>query len=58
MNYIKTDIEGPMIVEPRVFGDERGYFFESFREDDFKANVADIDFVQDNESLSARRGVL
>ena len=47
-----------MIVEPRVFGDERGYFFESFRADDFKANVADIDFVQDNESLSARRGVL
>ena len=58
MNYIKTDIEGPVIIEPRVFGDGRGYFFESFRADDFKANVADIDFVQDNESWSQRRGVL
>ena len=58
MNYIKTDIEGPVIIEPRVYGDERGYFFESFREEDFKANVADVDFVQDNESWSQRRGVL
>ena len=58
MNYIKTDIEGPVIIEPRVFGDERGYFFESFRAGDFKENVADIDFIQDNESFSARRGVL
>ena len=58
MNYIKTDIEGPVILEPMVFGDQRGYFFESFRAADFKANVADIDFVQDNESYSARRGVL
>jgi dTDP-4-dehydrorhamnose 3,5-epimerase len=58
MNYIKTDIEGPVIIEPRVFGDERGYFFESFREDDFKANVAEIHFIQDNESWSQRRGVL
>ena len=30
MNYIQTDIEGPLIVEPRIFGDHRGYFFESF----------------------------
>ncbi|MBO4557621.1 MAG: dTDP-4-dehydrorhamnose 3,5-epimerase [Bacteroidales bacterium] len=58
MKYIKTDIEGPVIIEPQVFGDERGYFFESFRESDFKANVADVDFVQDNESFSAKRGVL
>lgn len=58
MNYIKTEIEGPVILEPKVFGDERGYFFECFREDDFKANVADVEFVQDNESWSARRGVL
>ena len=58
MNYIKTEIEGPVILEPMVFGDERGYFFECFREADFKANVADVDFVQDNESWSARRGVL
>ena len=58
MNYIKTNIEGPVIIEPRVFGDERGYFFESFRQDEFEANVSHVDFVQDNESLSARRGVL
>ena len=58
MNYIKTDIEGPVIIEPRVFGDERGYFFESFRQDEFEANIGHIEFVQDNESLSAKRGVL
>ena len=58
MNYIKTDIEGPVIIEPRVFGDERGYFFESFRENEFEENVAQIKFVQDNESWSAKRGVL
>ena len=58
MNYIKTDIDGPVIIEPKVFGDERGYFFESFRADEFAANVGQVDFVQDNESLSARRGVL
>ena len=58
MNYIKTEIEGPMIIEPRVFGDRRGYFFESFRADEFRREVADIEFVQDNESLSAHRGVL
>ncbi|MBP5504912.1 MAG: dTDP-4-dehydrorhamnose 3,5-epimerase [Bacteroidales bacterium] len=58
MNYIKTDIEGPVIIEPRVFGDERGYFFEAFRDSEFRENVADICFIQDNESLSARRGVI
>lgn len=58
MNYIKTDIDGPVIIEPKVFGDERGYFFESFRADEFRREVADIEFIQDNESLSARRGVL
>lgn len=58
MNYIKTDIEGAVIIEPRVFGDHRGYFFESFSLRDFVANVGPVDFVQDNESFSARRGVL
>ena len=58
MNYIKTDIEGPMIIEPKVFGDERGFFFESFRSDEFRREVADVEFVQENESWSARRGVL
>ena len=58
MNYIQTDIEGPLIVEPRVFGDHRGYFFESFSQRDFEEHVGPVAFVQDNESLSAKRGVL
>lgn len=53
MNIIKTDIEGPFIVEPRVFGDARGYFFESFSVRDFAAATGlNITFVQDNESRS------
>lgn len=58
MNFIKTDIEGLLIVEPRVFGDHRGYFFESFSEREFQAQAGPVHFVQDNESLSARKGVL
>ncbi|MBQ5934986.1 MAG: dTDP-4-dehydrorhamnose 3,5-epimerase [Bacteroidales bacterium] len=58
MNYIQTDIEGPLIVEPRIFGDHRGYFFESFSLRDFEAHVGPVAFVQDNESYSAKRGVL
>ena len=53
MNVIETDIDGLVIIEPRVFGDSRGYFFESFSERDFKREVADVDFVQDNESKSS-----
>ena len=53
MNVIKTDIDGLVVIEPRVFGDSRGYFFESFSERDFKREVADVDFVQDNESKSS-----
>lgn len=52
MNIIKTDLEGVMLIEPRVFGDNRGYFFEVFSERDFCAAVRDIRFVQDNESKS------
>lgn len=58
MNYIQTDIEGPLIIEPKVFGDNRGYFFESFSLRDFEAHVGPVNFVQDNESLSAKKGVL
>ena len=58
MNYIKTAIEGPVIIEPKVFYDHRGYFFESFSLREFEANVQKINFVQDNESLSAKRGVI
>ena len=58
MNVIKTDIEGLLIIEPRVFGDARGYFFESFNAKEFAEQTGvDVTFVQDNESLS-RYGVL
>ena len=53
MNVIKTDIEGVVIVEPKVFGDSRGYFFESFSERDFASEVRLLSFVQDNESKSS-----
>lgn len=52
MKVIHTDIPGLKIIEPKVFGDNRGYFLESFSEKVFKEQVADVDFVQDNESKS------
>ena len=52
MNIIRTEIPDVVIIEPRVFGDSRGYFFESFSEREFREKVADIKFVQDNESRS------
>lgn len=57
MEVIKTDIEGPLIIEPKVFGDARGYFFESFSQREFDTKVGELMFVQDNESCS-RRGVM
>lgn len=57
MNVIKTDIEGVVILEPRVFADDRGCFFESFSQQWFAENVCDTVFVQDNESHS-RHGVV
>lgn len=58
MNVIDTEIEGLKIIEPRIFGDERGYFFESFNGRDFAAQTGiQVCFVQDNESKS-RYGVV
>lgn len=54
MLTLSTDIPGVFIIEPRVFRDSRGYFFESFSERDFAAKVAPVHFVQDNESMSSR----
>ena len=55
MNIIKTDIEGVLIIEPKVFGDARGYFFESFNQKGFKEQTGvDVLFVQDNESCSSK----
>lgn len=53
MKIIHTEIPEVVIIEPRVFGDHRGYFFESFSERDFAAQVREIKFVQDNESRSS-----
>lgn len=52
MNVIKTDIEGVVIIKPKIFGDSRGYFFESYSQMDFDAAVGQVRFVQDNESKS------
>lgn len=53
MEIIKTEIEGVLILEPKIFGDSRGYFFESFNAKEFREKTGlDITFVQDNESMS------
>lgn len=57
MKIIQTDIEGVVIIEPTVFGDKRGYFFESFSQKEFQEKVCNTVFVQDNESKS-KYGVL
>lgn len=53
MEVIKTGIEGVYIIEPRLFKDARGYFFESFSQREFEEKVGPIQFVQDNESMSS-----
>ncbi len=53
MEVIKTDIEGVVIIEPRIFADARGYFFESFSQREFEEKVRKTQFVQDNESKSS-----
>ena len=53
MEVIKTDIDGVVIIEPRIFSDERGYFFESFSQREFEEKVCKTVFVQDNESKSS-----
>ncbi|WP_298451702.1 dTDP-4-dehydrorhamnose 3,5-epimerase [uncultured Prevotella sp.] len=57
MNYIKTEIDGVFIIEPKIFNDSRGYFFEAFKYPDFEKNIGPVSFIQDNESKSCR-GVL
>lgn len=56
-NFIKTDIDGVVIVEPTAFGDDRGYFMETYQYNDFAAAGIDVKFVQDNQSMS-KKGVL
>ncbi|MGI6073395.1 MAG: dTDP-4-dehydrorhamnose 3,5-epimerase [Fermentimonas sp.] len=57
MEFIRTDIEGLVLIKPKIFSDNRGYFFESFSQREFENNVSDTIFVQDNESYS-KYGVL
>lgn len=57
MEIIKTNIEDVLILKPKVFGDKRGYFMESFSEREFCSQVKEIRFVQDNESCSVRNVV-
>lgn len=52
MNYIQTEIDGVWLIEPTVFSDDRGYFMEAFKKEEFEAHVGPVDFVQDNESKS------
>lgn len=53
MEVIKTPIDGVVIIEPRLFRDARGYFFESYSKREFDGKVRPVEFVQDNESMSA-----
>jgi len=57
MEIIKTPIEGLLVIRPKIFGDDRGHFFESWSKESFTKNGMDLDFVQDNQSLSSK-GVL
>jgi dTDP-4-dehydrorhamnose 3,5-epimerase len=57
MKFIKTKIPEVVVIEPTVFGDSRGYFLESFNQNEFEKNIGKVDFIQDNESKSSR-GVL
>ena len=53
MQYIETEIKGVWVIEPRVFEDARGYFMETWRQEDFDAHIGNTVFVQDNESRSS-----
>ena len=52
MNYIQTEIDGVWVIEPKVFNDDRGYFMEAFKKEEFEKNIGQINFIQDNESKS------
>ncbi|MCQ2474454.1 MAG: dTDP-4-dehydrorhamnose 3,5-epimerase [Clostridia bacterium] len=58
MDFIRTEIDGCFEVLPKVFGDSRGWFYESYSEKAFEENGINIDFVQDNRSFSAKKGTL
>lgn len=53
MTYIQTEIDGVWIIEPKIFPDSRGYFFEAYKKEEFEANIGVVNFIQDNESQSS-----
>ena len=53
MEYKKTTIEGVYIIEPKVFNDSRGYFFEAWKKEEFEQHIGPVEFIQDNESKSS-----
>ncbi len=53
MEYIETEIKDVIIVQPKVFNDDRGYFFESWKKDEFEKHAGHVDFIQENESKSS-----
>jgi dTDP-4-dehydrorhamnose 3,5-epimerase len=53
MNYIQTEIDGVWVIEPKVFTDDRGYFMEAFKKEEFEKHIGAVDFIQDNESKSS-----
>ena len=57
MNFTNTEIPEVIIIEPKVFGDSRGYFLESYNQKEFESNIGNVNFIQDNESKSVK-GVL
>ena len=57
MRVLETRISGPILIQPNVFADDRGYFFESFRRDSYRAAGIEVEFVQDNHSRSVRKAV-
>ena len=57
MEFKKTSIDGVYVIEPRIFTDARGYFFEAWKQAEFEEHIGKVNFVQDNESKSSR-GVL
>lgn len=54
----ETELKGVYLIEPKLFGDNRGWFMESFSDRDLKANGIDVNFVQDNRSFSAKKGII
>ena len=53
MEYTKTKLDGAFLIDPKVFDDSRGYFFEAWKREEFARNVGNVDFVQENESKSS-----